>query len=92
VRSSSVGQNAPKTAEGAYPLSTVGQAEISVDKTIASKPEKSGRASPKKPDLDPRIVPDPKWPGMYRIKRADGSLSDMVNLSRARDALVGTMS
>jgi hypothetical protein len=37
--------------------------------------------------IDPRIVPDLKWPGMYRIKRPDGSLSDMVNLTRARDAL-----
>jgi hypothetical protein len=37
--------------------------------------------------LDPRIVPDPKWPGMYRLKRADGSPSDMVNLARATDAL-----
>jgi len=37
--------------------------------------------------LDPRIVPDPKWPGMYRIKRPDGSLSDMANLTRCRDAL-----
>jgi hypothetical protein len=38
--------------------------------------------------LDPRIVPDPKWPGMYRIKRPDGSLSDMTNLTRAKDALL----
>jgi hypothetical protein len=37
--------------------------------------------------LDPRIAPDPKWPGMYRIKRPDGSLSDMANLTRCRDAL-----
>ncbi len=37
--------------------------------------------------LDPRIVPDPKWPGMYRINRPDGSLSDMANLTRCRDAL-----
>ena len=33
------------------------------------------------------IVSDAKWPGMYRLKRADGSLSDMMNLARARDAL-----
>jgi hypothetical protein len=39
--------------------------------------------------LDPRIVVDSKRPGMYRIKRLDGSLSDMVNLTRARDALRG---
>ena len=36
--------------------------------------------------LDPRIVSDPKWPGMYRIKWPDGS-SDMANLTRCRDAL-----
>jgi hypothetical protein len=39
------------------------------------------------PKLDPRIVPDPKWPGMYRIRRPDGTLSDMTNLTRCRDAL-----
>src|SRR5262245_3900727 len=30
------------------------------------------------------IVPDAKWPGMYRL---NGTLSDMVNLTRAKDAL-----
>jgi hypothetical protein len=39
------------------------------------------------PKLDPRIVPDPKWPGMYRIRRPDGSLTDLGNLTRAKDAL-----
>jgi hypothetical protein len=33
------------------------------------------------------IVPDERFPGMYRLKRTDGSLSDMVNLTRAKDAL-----
>jgi hypothetical protein len=33
------------------------------------------------------IVPDERFPGMYRLKRTDGSFSDMVNLTRARDAL-----
>jgi len=41
----------------------------------------------KPPRLDPRIVPDEHWPGMYRIKRPDGSLSNMANLTRCRDAL-----
>ena len=41
----------------------------------------------KPPKLDPRIVPDPKWPGMYRLRLPDGSLSDLVNLPRAKDAL-----
>jgi hypothetical protein len=37
--------------------------------------------------VDPRIVADPKWPGMYRIRIPGGGLSDMVNLTRAKDAL-----
>src|SRR5215813_12491338 len=39
------------------------------------------------PKLDPRIVLDAKWPSMYRIRLPDGSLSDMLNLTRAKDAL-----
>ena len=33
------------------------------------------------------IVPDDRWPGMYRIRKPDGSLTDIVNLARARDAI-----
>jgi hypothetical protein len=32
------------------------------------------------------VEPDSKWPGMYRVRMRDGQLSDMVNLSRAKDA------
>jgi len=32
------------------------------------------------------VVPDSVYPGMYRIRWPLGELSDMVNLSRARDA------
>jgi hypothetical protein len=32
------------------------------------------------------VVPDPDWPKMYRVRRPDGSLTDLVNLTRARDA------
>jgi hypothetical protein len=32
------------------------------------------------------VVPDPDRPKMYRVRRPDGSLSNMVNLSRARNA------
>jgi hypothetical protein len=38
---------------------------------------------------DGEIVPDGKWPGMYRIKWRDGGLSDMVNYTRASAALRG---
>ena len=34
------------------------------------------------------IVPDGRWPAMWRVCRPDGSLSDMVNLTRAKDAAV----
>jgi hypothetical protein len=34
------------------------------------------------------ITPDGQWPGMYRIRQPDGSLSDMLNLTRAKDALL----
>ena len=30
------------------------------------------------------VEPDGKWSGMWRVKYPDGSLSDMVNLSRAK--------
>jgi hypothetical protein len=42
----------------------------------------------KKPaSLPEGIVPDGNYPGMYRLRLPDGSLSDLVNLTRARDAL-----
>jgi len=37
-------------------------------------------------NLGPRIAADEHWPGMYRPRLSDGSLSDMTNLTRARDA------
>jgi hypothetical protein len=37
--------------------------------------------------LDRRIGPDAVYPGMYRIRLSDGSLSDMVNSTRAKDAV-----
>ena len=32
------------------------------------------------------IEPDATWPGMFRIGMPDGSRTDMVNLTRAKDA------
>lgn len=32
------------------------------------------------------VEPDGKWPGMWRIHSPNGRVSDMVNLSRARNA------
>jgi hypothetical protein len=31
---------------------------------------------------------DAKWPGMWRVHGKDGTVSDMVNLTRAKDAAV----
>jgi hypothetical protein len=32
------------------------------------------------------VIPDKTWPGMWRVRTPDRSLSDMANLSRAKDA------
>jgi len=32
------------------------------------------------------VAPDSKWPNMYRVRSPNGTLTDMVNLTRARDA------
>lgn len=32
------------------------------------------------------IVPDPDWPKMWRVRKSDGTLTDMVNRTRAKDA------
>ena len=32
---------------------------------------------------------DAKYPGMYRVHMPDGHVTDMVNLTRAKDAAVG---
>jgi hypothetical protein len=34
------------------------------------------------------IVPDAKWIGMYRLRLPGGGLSDMVNVTRAKDAVL----
>src|SRR5271155_2019635 len=36
-----------------------------------------------------RVVPDSRYPKMYRSVRGYGKLSDMANLSRAKDAVLG---
>jgi hypothetical protein len=34
------------------------------------------------------IEPDAEWPNLWRVRRPDGDLTDMVNLTRAKDAQV----
>ena len=38
----------------------------------------------KAPSVD--IIADARWPGMWRVKRPDGTMTDMANHTRARDA------
>ena len=40
----------------------------------------------RRPNLSAGIVPDANWAGMYRIRLPDGGLSDMFNLTWAKDA------
>ena len=37
------------------------------------------------------IVRDDRWPQMWRIRSPDGELSDMVNLTRAKDAALAAV-
>ena len=37
-------------------------------------------------DTGAAVVPDDRWPGMWRVRTPDGRVSDMVNLTRAKDA------
>jgi hypothetical protein len=59
--------------------STIARGQTGVDVTLTRFPK-----------LDPRIVLDAKWPSMYRIRLPNGGLSDMLNLTRAKDALASS--
>ena len=37
------------------------------------------------------IVPDERYPQMWRIRRPNGSLSDMLNRTRAKDAAMALL-
>jgi hypothetical protein len=71
--------SAPERLPGSYPHTCVTWPEISQ--------RVQGPATPKKRILPPDIFPDAKWPGMYRLRLPNGRLSDMVNLTRAKDAV-----
>jgi hypothetical protein len=58
-----------------------------------------GYAFPDAPDIGLRpkqtapieaLVPDAVRPGMWRVRRPDGTLTDMMNLARAKDAALST--
>jgi hypothetical protein len=66
-----------------------GGADLRTSVTQTLQPtEISSEIRPKKTTLGVvSIVPDAVWPGMYRLRFPGGHLSDMVNLTRAKDAL-----
>jgi hypothetical protein len=71
--------SAPERLPSSYPHTCVTRLEISQ--------RIQWPATPKKRSLPPEIVPDGKWPGMYRLRLLNGRLSDLVNLTRAIDAV-----
>ena len=89
-------QSSPKTGAKGHPATSPLSVTSVASPLVISMGyggQKSGRAGPKMMPLDRRttlggftVVPDPNWPNMYRVRRPDGSLTDMVNLTRARDA------
>jgi hypothetical protein len=66
--------------------SAVTQPKIHTENTGEFRPKPRG-VRPLFGTHDGEVVADVKWPGMYRIKRRDGRVSDMVNYTRAVDAL-----
>src|SRR5262249_4813693 len=66
--------------------SAVTQPKISLEITQEFSPKTRGVRPPFRTH-DGEVVADVKWPGMYHIRWRDGRVSDMVNYTRAVDAL-----
>jgi hypothetical protein len=83
VSGASMRQKAP---QGTIPSSGVTSAMAPINFASISGAQKSTR--PALPMTFGRytVVPDTEWLFMYRVRRPDGTLTDMVNLTRARDA------
>jgi hypothetical protein len=79
-------KKAPKVALATTPLSTVTSAPSTIEISRGYEEQKSGRAPLGLTFGGYTVVPDSKWPNMYRVRSPDGTLTDMVNLTRARDA------
>jgi hypothetical protein len=75
------------TSDASYPITT---GTFGDEKTGRAPPPKAPTRAPR--DVNPNrlpkgIVPDERYPDMYRLRLPGGGLSDMVNLTRAKDAL-----
>jgi hypothetical protein len=73
-----------KAGAAATLQASVTQREIFQQFQCSGPAKKTGLGAP---SLPPGLVPDERYPGMYRLRLADDRLSDMVNLTRAKDAL-----
>jgi hypothetical protein len=56
-------------------------------RALASGASPRPRADARPGRLRPKVVPDATRPGMWRVRWPDGRLSDMTNLTRAKDAV-----
>jgi hypothetical protein len=79
-------RNAERKKAGAAATlqASVTQHEIFQQFQRTGSPKKTGLGTP---SLPPGLVTDERYPGMYRLRLPAGRLSDMVNLTRARDAI-----
>jgi hypothetical protein len=62
-----------------------GNAPVHTRVRVTDKPARVAEKSTSR-RLPPEVVPDANWPAMYCVRLPDGSLSDMVNLTRAKEA------
>ena len=72
--------------EGSKPFSGVTDVPSPINIASISGDQKSTRPALQMTFGSYTVVPDTEWLFMYRVRRPDGSLTDMVNLTRARDA------
>jgi hypothetical protein len=54
---------------------------------VDARPARTHRGGCRLSRRKPKVVPDAAHPGMWRVRWPDGSLSDMTNLTRAKDAI-----
>jgi hypothetical protein len=54
---------------------------------MVARPDRAHRDGCRTRPRKPKVVPDPARPGMWRVRWPDGRLSDMTNLTRAKDAV-----
>jgi hypothetical protein len=62
-----------------------GKVPVHIRARVTDKPARVAQKSTSR-RLPPGVVPDANWAGMYRVRLPDGSLTDMVNLTRAKEA------